>query len=54
VGITAMGLWLLDNCNLEPLTATCAETGTYEFEFIMAPLPFAGATGSPVNPLAVF
>lgn len=54
VGITAMGLWLLDNCNLEPLAAACAELGTTEFEFLVAPLPYVGATGSPVNPLAVF
>jgi kynurenine formamidase len=54
IGITAMGLWLLDNCNLEALAATCAELGTWEFEYIVAPLPFTGATGSPVNPLAVF
>jgi kynurenine formamidase len=54
VGITAMGLWLLDNCNLEPLADTCGELGTYEFEIMLAPVPFVGATGSPVNPLAVF
>ena len=54
VGITAMGLWLLDNCNLEPLASTCASLSTSEFEIILAPVPFVGATGSPVNPLAVF
>ena len=53
VGIAAMGLWLLDNCNLETLAETCAELGTWACEFIVAPLAFAGATGSPVNPLAV-
>ena len=54
VGIAAMGLWLLDNCSLENLASTCAELGTNEFEYVVAPLPFVGATGSPVNPLAVF
>ena len=54
VGITAMGLWLLDNCNLEPLSEACQELSSWEFEFVVAPLAFAGATGSPVNPLAVF
>jgi kynurenine formamidase len=54
VGIVAMGLWLLDNCNLESLAETCAELGTYEFEIVLAPVPFVGATGSPVNPLAIF
>jgi kynurenine formamidase len=54
VGIAAMGLWLLDNCNLEPLAEACQEFGTWDFQFILAPLTFIGATGSPVNPLAVF
>ena len=54
VGIAAMGLWLLDNCNLEAVSTTCEELNTAECELIVAPLPFAGATGSPVNPLAVF
>jgi kynurenine formamidase len=53
VGITAMGLWLLDNCDLETLSVVCAEHATWEFQFVVAPLPLAGATGSPVNPLAV-
>jgi kynurenine formamidase len=54
VGIVAMGLWIVDNCNLERLAAACAELGTYEFMLVVAPLSFAGATGSPVNPLAIF
>jgi kynurenine formamidase len=54
VGITAMGLWLLDNCNLEELARVCEELGTWEFEIVVAALPFIGATGSPVNPLAIF
>ncbi|WP_326834705.1 cyclase family protein [Amycolatopsis rhabdoformis] len=53
VGIVAMGLSVLDNCNLEALAATCAELGTWEFQFVLAPLAFAGATGSPANPLAI-
>jgi kynurenine formamidase len=54
VGVVAMGLWLLDNCDFEALAAACSELGTWEFEYIVAPLPFVGGTGSPVNPLAVF
>lgn len=53
-GIVAMGLWIVDNCNLERLAATCAELGRYEFMLVVAPLSFEGATGSPVNPLAMF
>lgn len=54
VGIVAMGLWLLDNCDLEPLAARCREHSRYAFLFSLAPLRLAGATGSPVNPLALF
>jgi kynurenine formamidase len=54
VGIVAMGLWLIDNCDLEPLLAACRERGRWSFLFTLAPLRIAGGTGSPVNPLAVF
>ena len=53
VGIVAMGLWLIDNCQLEDLAATC-ERLAVEFQFTLAPIRFQGVTGSPVNPLAVF
>jgi kynurenine formamidase len=54
VGIVGMGLWLVDNCNLERLAATCRELGTWEFCWTLAPLAFVGGTSSPVNPLALF
>jgi kynurenine formamidase len=54
VGIVAMGLWLIDNCQLEDLAATCARLGRWEFQFALAPIRFQGVTGSPTNPLAVF
>lgn len=54
VGIVAMGLWLIDNCQLEDLAATCEKLGRWEFQFMMAPIRFQGVTGSPVNPLAIF
>ncbi|MPY91553.1 MAG: cyclase family protein [Acidimicrobiia bacterium] len=54
VGIVAMGLWLIDNCQLEDLAATCARLGRWEFQFMLAPIRFQGVTGSPVNPLAIF
>ena len=53
VGIVAMGLWLVDNCNFESLASACAELDRWEFQFVIAPLAFAGGTGSVVNPLAV-
>lgn len=54
VGIVAMGLWLIDNCDLEPLAAACRRHRRWEFLLTVAPLRFSGATGSPVNPLATF
>ena len=54
IGVAAMGLWLLDNCNLEPLADACDELGVHEFAIVLAPIPFVGATGSAMNPLALF
>jgi kynurenine formamidase len=54
VGVVAMGLWLIDNCQLEDLAETCAELGRWEFQFVLGPIRFQGVTGSPVNPLGLF
>lgn len=51
--LVAMGVHLLDNLQLSRLAQACAEEGRWEFQFTVAPLRIAGATGSPVNPLAV-
>jgi len=54
VGFVAMGLVLLDNPRLSALISTCEELGRFEFALTFAPLPLPGATGSAVNPLALF
>ncbi|MFT7647399.1 MAG: kynurenine formamidase [Candidatus Poriferisodalaceae bacterium] len=54
IGIVAMGLWLLDNCDLEPLAAACRERDRWDFHLQIAPLRVIGGTGSPVNPIATF
>ena len=54
VGLVAMGLWLLDNCDLEACAATATELGQWDFQLAVAPVRFAGASGSPVNPIATF
>ena len=54
VGIAAIGLWLIDNASLEPLAAACAKHRRREFMCVLAPLRLTGATGSPLNPIAVF
>ena len=54
VGIVGMGLWLIDAGNCEELVQVCERLGRWEFMFNVAPLRFKNATGSPVNPLAIF
>jgi kynurenine formamidase len=53
IGITAMGLHLIDNMALDGLAGECALERRWEFLFMMAPLRLEGATGCPVNPIAV-
>lgn len=54
VCLVAMGLWLIDNGNLEELGRACAERRRWEFLLTIAPLRLKNVTGSPVNPIAVF
>jgi kynurenine formamidase len=54
IGMVAMGLCLIDNCDLEELAATCARLARHEFLFTLAPLRLEGGTGSPANPIATF
>ncbi|MBW8795701.1 MAG: cyclase family protein [Streptomyces sp.] len=51
--VAAMGVPLLDNLDLEALSAATARAGRYEFLLVVAPLNIPGGTGSPVNPVAV-
>ncbi|WP_405715722.1 cyclase family protein [Streptomyces xanthophaeus] len=53
LAITAMGVPLLDNLDLEALSAACAGAGRYTFMLVVSPLNVPGGTGSPVNPVAV-
>jgi kynurenine formamidase len=53
IGITAMGLHLIDNVALATLGQRCAAAGRWEFLFTMSPLRIAKGTGCPVNPVAV-
>jgi kynurenine formamidase len=54
LAVTAMGMPLLDNMNLDDVAQACAEEGRWEFLFVTAPLRLPGGTGSPINPLAIF
>jgi kynurenine formamidase len=54
LGLVAMGLWLVDNCDLEELSATAATFSRWDFHLAVAPLVLEGLTSSPVNPIATF
>jgi kynurenine formamidase len=54
VGQVAMGLWLVDNCSLEDLSAACAQLRRWAFLVTLAPLRIEGGTGSPLNPIVMF
>jgi kynurenine formamidase len=54
VALVAMGLWLIDNANLEDLARACAARRRWVFMLTLAPLRLQAATGSPVNPIALF
>jgi kynurenine formamidase len=54
VAMCAMGMWVLDNFELEALARTCRELSRWTFMIVIAPIRFKNATGSPVNPIALF
>ena len=53
IGIPAMGLWLIDGADYEELAQHCARLNRWEFLFVIPPLKLNGASGSPVNPIAI-
>jgi kynurenine formamidase len=54
VALVGLGLWLIDNMNLEDVARACAERRRWEFLLTIAPLRLRNVTGSPVNPIALF
>lgn len=54
ITITAMGLPLIDSCHLEELADEAARRSNWQFFFVATPIAVPGATGSPINPLAIF
>jgi kynurenine formamidase len=52
--ITALGVNILDNQDLERLAETAAKLGRWEFMLMINPVPVTGGTGSPLNTIAVF
>jgi kynurenine formamidase len=53
VAIPNMGLLIGEMFDLDALADDCSADGRYEFLFVAPPLPFPGAVGSPVNPIAI-
>lgn len=54
VAIPYLGLTLLDQAELDGLAQACAQEGRWSFFVSAAPWRFRGATGSAINPLAIF
>lgn len=54
IGLVHMGLWLLDVAQLDDLAAACRRFERWEFFISLHALRIPNATGSPVNPVAVF
>ena len=52
--LVAMGMPILDNVDLERLAEECAKRKRWDFLLTTAPLAVQGATGSALNPIAVF
>ncbi len=54
VAMVAMGMPILDNCDLEKASEAAQARKRWAFLLTVAPLAVEGGTGSPVNPLAVY
>ena len=52
VTIAAMGVPILDACDLEPISQAAAQRNRWNFLLTMAPLAVDGGTGSPINATA--
>ena len=52
--LIAMGVPILDSCDLEALGEAAASRQRWEFLLTAAPIPVKGGTGSPMNPIATF
>ena len=54
LAITALGIDLFDNQDLEAVAEMAAKLRRWEFMLTAAPVPVTGGTGFPVNALAIF
>jgi kynurenine formamidase len=49
-----LGINLMPQLDLEAVAETAAKLNRWEFMVTIPPMPVTGATGSPINPLAIF
>ena len=54
VALARLGLPLVDGAQVDELASTCEALGRWEFLLTVGAMPVLGATGVPVNPLAIF
>ncbi len=54
IALGQLGMPLIDRVEVDALAATCQDLGRHSFLFAVAPIAVVGATGVPVNPLAIF
>jgi len=54
VAMCAMGMWVIDNLDLEAAARKCRELGRWTFHLTIAPMRLKYVTGCPVNPIATF
>jgi kynurenine formamidase len=52
--LVGMGMPLIENLDLDRLASEAAAQNRWTFLLVIAPLNVRGATGSPVNPIAIF
>ena len=52
--LVGLGMPIFDNLDLEDLSRISAEENRNTFLFVAAPMRVKGATGSPLNPIAIF
>ena len=52
--LVAMGMPILDNCDLEELSRAAQKRRRWDFLIATSPLAVPGATGSALNPIAIF
>ena len=52
--LAALGMNVIDNCDLSKLAQVAADRKRWEFLLTAAPLRILKGTGSPINPIAVF